>query len=196
MRASRAGNVFLNIPFAPTHEYLYLALIAGLTALRLTPRCVLEIPPQQSRLYRLFELIGSCAYSVHDLSYVKLSGGGGDKVPRFNMPFELGIAVALALAQPGPRQHQFRILEAKEFRLQKSLSDVLGHDPYIHKGRAEGVLEALLNVFSDLPESADINEMRRVYRAVRRFRRERLGPDVFQSKPFSKLLFTAREVTT
>jgi hypothetical protein len=194
MPKRRAGDVFLNIPFAATHEYLYLSLIAGLATLRLTPRCVLEIPPQQNRLDRLFTLIGECAYSIHDLSYVKLSGGSGPRVPRFNMPFELGIAVAIAKSQAAGQRHQFSMFEAKPYRLQKSLSDVLGYDPYIHQGRAEGVLEALLNVFSHLPDAPDLADLQRVYRELRQFRQERLGQDVFQPKPFSKVLVAAREL--
>jgi hypothetical protein len=194
MPKRRAGEVFLNIPFAATHEYLYVALIAGLATLRLTPRCVLEIPPQQNRLDRLFTLINECAYSIHDLSYVKLSGGSGPRVPRFNMPFELGMAVAIAKSQTAGQDHQFRMFEAKSYRLHKSLSDVLGHDPYIHQGRAHGVLEALLNVFSHLPDAPDIADLRRVYRDLRRFREDRLAQDVFQPKPFSKLLVAAREL--
>jgi hypothetical protein len=126
--AKRPADVFLNIPFTDSHEFLYVALIAGLVALRLNPRCVLEIPPQQSRLQRLYQLIASCPYSIHDLSHVRLSSSG-HRVPRFNMPFELGIAVAVALAEQGAKAHQFRIFEAKPYRLQQSLSDILGHDP-------------------------------------------------------------------
>ena len=192
MAERRAGDVFLNIPFASTHEFIYIALIAGLAGLRLNPRCILEIPPQQNRLQRLFELIGGCAYSIHDLSFVRLSSGTGPRVPRFNMPFELGIAVAIALAEQEGDQHQFRIFEAKPYRLQKSLSDVLGHDPYIHDGRAEGVLEALLNVFSSLPDSPEPAELRRLYKQLRRFRKDKLGADIFQPKAFSKLVATGR----
>jgi hypothetical protein len=191
----RAGDVFLNIPFAPTHEFLYIALVAGLTALRLNPRCVLEIPPQQHRLQRLFDHIRGCAFSIHDLSHVKLSPGKGSRVPRFNMPFELGIAVAIALAEQQTKdQHQFRIFEAQPFRLQKSLSDVLGHDPYVHRGSADGVLEAVLNVFSNLEDAPAPSEMRRLHRRLRQFRQEELGRDVFQPKPFKQLVVAARAI--
>lgn len=166
MAARRPADVFLNIPFADSHEFLYVALVAGLVALRLNPRCVLEIPPQQSRLERLYRLIASCPYSIHDLSHVRLSAIG-HRVPRFNMPFELGIAVAVALAEEGAKAHQFRIFEAKPYRLQQSLSDVLGHDAYIHRGCADGVLEALLDVFTDLPQVPDLSEMRRLCRDLR-----------------------------
>ena len=188
----RSGDVFLNVPFSDSHEAIFLALIAGLTALRLNPRCVLEVPPQQNRLDRLFALISSCAYSIHDLSCVQLSSGTGHRVPRFNMPFELGLAVAVALARPGKGSHQFRILEAEPYRLQKSLSDVLGFDPYIHRGRADGTLEALLNVFNNLPGAPDLGELRRLNQLLRQYRKGQLGQDVFQAKAFSKLVVAAR----
>jgi len=191
--AKRPDEVFLNIPFAESHEFLYLALISGLVALRLKPRSVLEIPPQQYRLQRLYQLIVSCPYSIHDLSHVTLSNAG-HRVPRFNMPFELGIAVAIALAQQRVKTHQFRIFEREPHRLQQSLSDVLGHDPYIHRGCAQGVLECLLDVFPDLPAAPDLSEMRRLCKDLRRFRRERLGENVFTPRAFSTLVVTARKL--
>src|SRR5437870_903348 len=84
-----ARSVFLNCPFDSKYENLYLALIAGATALGLTQRCVLEIPTTAARLTRLVELISQRDYSIHDLSRVQLSGPA-PRCPRFNMPFELG----------------------------------------------------------------------------------------------------------
>ena len=97
-RHPRPTHVFINCPFDKDYEELFLALIAGLTGLGLTPRCVLEIPPTPESLERLFELIERCAFSVHDLSRVELSLHR-PRVPRFNMPFELGLAVALSLSK-------------------------------------------------------------------------------------------------
>ena len=48
-------------------------------------------PADPESLERLFELIERCAFSVHDLSRVELSLHR-PRVPRFNMPFELGLA--------------------------------------------------------------------------------------------------------
>jgi len=45
------------------------------------------------RLDRIFDLIKSCRYSFHDLSRVELDVRGLAS-PRFNLPFELGLAVA------------------------------------------------------------------------------------------------------
>ena len=55
-------------------------------------------PADPESLERLFELIERCAFSVHDLSRVELSLHR-PRVPRFNMPFELGLAVALSLSK-------------------------------------------------------------------------------------------------
>lgn len=135
-------SVFLNVPFDPEYSSLFFALIAGLTALGRKPHCVLEVPSDgRNRLERIFGLIASCGSSVHDLSRVGLSGDL--KLPRFNMPFELGITYALSQIT----SHGFFVLEEKAFRLQASLSDLNGLDPHIHDGTPTGVLRCILDCF-------------------------------------------------
>jgi len=95
MKARLRHDVFINVPFDDEYEPLFLALIAGLVGLGFTPRSVLQIPPNQRRLERILTQIKRCAFSVHDLSRVEPSGVR-DPVPRFNMPFELGLACGLA----------------------------------------------------------------------------------------------------
>jgi hypothetical protein len=133
-------GVFLNVPFDADYAPLFLALIAGLTALGCTPRCVLEVPSGgRNRLERIFGLMESCGASIHDLSRITLSGPQG--VPRFNMPFELGMAYALARKV----SHNFFVFEEKPFRLQASLSDLNGHDPHIHDSTPTGIFRCLLD---------------------------------------------------
>jgi hypothetical protein len=59
---------FINIPFDPKYESLYLAFISGLSGFGLIPQAVLQIPGSQRRLDRLMTLMGRCKYSFHDLS--------------------------------------------------------------------------------------------------------------------------------
>lgn len=135
-------DVFLNVPFDTEYAPLFLALIAGLTALGRSPHCVLEVPSGgRNRLERIFRLMESCDASIHDLSRITLSGP--QDVPRFNMPFELGMAYALAQKV----SHDFFVLEEKPFRLQASLSDLNGHDPHIHDSTPSGALRCVLNCF-------------------------------------------------
>ena len=109
--------------------------MAGLTALGFQPHSVLEVPSGgQNRLDRIYGLISSCGASIHDLS--RVSHSGPLRVPRFNMPFELGLAYAIAQKQ----LHSFFVLEERSYRLQASLSDFNGHDPHVHGGTQDGVL--------------------------------------------------------
>ena len=95
------GACFLNIPYDKQFESPYLAYIVGLTALGFVPRATLGFPRDARRLERIFNLIQSCKYSVHDLSRIELDRNP-PRAPRFNMPFELGLAVAWASLN---RQH-------------------------------------------------------------------------------------------
>lgn len=145
---TRAGRVFINVPFDAKYERLYVALVAGLVALGYVPHAALEVPATVDRLRRIFDLLQSCEHSIHDLSRVQLDGNS-PRCPRFNMPFEAGLAFALSLRD---KNHGCAIFEAKEFRLQKTLSDLNGIDPYIHNGTIKGVMISL----ADFAESGGV----------------------------------------
>jgi hypothetical protein len=192
------ADVFINLRFDRRGEGLYLALIAGLVGLGLNPRCVLEVPRSRDRLHRIFDLIRGCAYSIHDLSCVSLATAGPFRVPRFNMPFELGLAVALTLAQqerPSRPVHEWAVFECRPYRLVHSLSDLNGYDQYTHGGTPAGILEVLGDLFHRLPSPPlrDAGDLMKVYRHLRRFRREALRADVFAARPFGQLVVAARE---
>lgn len=172
-------SVFLNVPFDAEYSPLFVALIAGLISLGRTPRCVLEIQESgQNRLTKIFDLISRCGASVHDLSRVTLSGDL--HVPRFNMPFELGLAWALSQRQ----RHSLFLLEAKRFRLQASLSDLNGHDPHIHEGTQTGILRCVMDCFAKPAGAPPLSALERVTArlnaAVRTLQRRLRAPDPFQ----------------
>jgi len=189
----KRAKVFLNLPFDAQHEKIYLALIAGLSALGLTPRCVLEIQPTSARLTRLLKLISSCEYSIHDLSRVQLSPTA-PRCPRFNMPFELGMTVAWA--ETSQSDHYWIVLEEKQYRLQKSLSDLNGYDHFVHNGTVVGVFQALLDAF-DKPD-VSITEMKQIYGKLRRFGAELQTTyrwsNLFQPSAFRRLAIAAAKI--
>src|SRR5258708_17427358 len=144
-KRARQESAFLNIPYDQQYESLYLAFIAGLCAFGLRPRATIEIPSTRRRLERIVVLIRGCRYSFHDLSRVQLDRHS-PATPRFNMPFELGLAVGCSLgANP---KHEWFVFESKHHRLEKSLSDLNGTDPHVHDGTAHGVLRALTNALT------------------------------------------------
>ncbi len=176
-------QVFLNVPYDRPYEPLFLAAIAGTCGQGLEPRTALELPAQQGRLDRILQLIRRCRYSIHDLSSVRLVKG----VPRFNMPFELGLAVATRSAA----RHDWWILEARRYRLQRSLSDLAGFDPQIHNGRPLRMLQIIDDMFSRpgkraVPLVAVLDLLERQAPAVRR----RYG-SLYTKGGFRSLVFTA-----
>lgn len=182
-RRRPVAEVFLNIPYDKKFGRLYLAYICGVSAFGLVPRATLEIATSTRRLDRIFRLIKDCRYSVHDLSRVELDRNP-PRTPRFNMPFELGLAVANQ--GMSTHDHEWFVFESEKFRLTKSLSDVNGTDPWIHDGTIAGVFRELRNIFVRPGNQPSIQQMWQVYRTVRR----RLPAILNQAGTQS--LFTAR----
>jgi len=183
----RRLDAFLNVPYDREYEALYIALVAGLCAFGLKPRATLELPGPQRRLDRVVSLIRGCRYSFHDLSRVQLSAG----VPRFNMPFELGLAVEWSLRHP--HLHSWVVLEARPHRLQRSLSDLNGTDPYCHRNRPAGLLlclaHALIRV-ADEPSADQLHAVHRVVRLAARDIRRRYGT-LYGARAFTELAYAA-----
>jgi hypothetical protein len=155
----RSNNaVFLKIPYGDKFSRLYLAYIAGLIHLGLDPRATIEIPGGRNRLDKILELIRSCRYSIHDLSRVQLDRTP-PATPRFNMPSELGLAVASAQADSA--LDGLFVFETVYRRASKSLSDLSGIDPNNHCGTVEGVMRELCNAFVLKPprERTSVDEM-------------------------------------
>ncbi len=185
--------VFLNIPYDDKFRKLYLAYIVGLTHLGLEPRATLGIPGGNSRLDRILELIKGCRYSIHDLSRVELDRKP-PRVPRFNMPFELGLAVGWS--QLYPSRHTWFVYEAENRRLQKSLSDLNGADPNIHDGTIEGVMRELGNAFVRDGAMPAVPQMMNAYRIVSRkagaIQQAAGSQSLFEARTFKDLCFAAR----
>lgn len=180
-------SVFLNLPYDKRFQTLFLGYIAGVSAFGMFPHATLEIPGGERRLERILGLIAQCRYSVHDLSRVQLDHRA-PATPRFNMPFELGLAVAHA---EQPSQHTFYVFEERKHRLSKSLSDLDGTDAYIHGATLNGLFGQLVDAFVRADRQPTVAQMWTIYRKVRATLPEILrisGADtVFRASPFSRL---------
>ncbi|MGA7291366.1 MAG: hypothetical protein WBW53_10280 [Terriglobales bacterium] len=162
MPTPKQQRVFLNIPYDDRFEPIYLAYITALTTMGFLPRATLGIGGNR-RLDRIAALIESCSYSIHDLSRVQLDRNS-PRTPRFNMPLELGLAVAWARSHPN---HKWFVFESLKRRLAKSMSDLDGTDPYIHDGTVRGVMREVCNAFVR-PKQPTVPQMMEIYRDLRR----------------------------
>lgn len=181
-------SVFLNVPYDRPYARLLPALIASLVALGRIPRCALEIHGG-ARLDQIYDLIASCRSSINDLSRVTLSGPF--RVPRFNMPFELGIAFSLAKTAG----HRIYLFEAKERLLQSSLSDMNGYDAEVHGSSPAMVIYSLVDWFvtpDGAPAPGRLQSVaRRLSKVAKEAQRERNRDDPFKAAIFRRLVAAA-----
>lgn len=126
-------QVFINCPFDKAYLNLYRACIFTIIDAGFIPRCSREVNNgNKSRLDNIVNIIEECKYGIHDLSRVELDGDTG--LPRFNMPFELGIFYGSH--RFGEDHHKKKcslILEKDPYRYQKFISDISGIDVTSHK---------------------------------------------------------------
>jgi|SRR5947209_922328 len=183
---------FLNIPYDKKFENLCLAYVVGVTAFGFIPRATLGVPRHTRRLERIFDLIRTCNVSVHDLSRIELDRRP-PRAPRFNMPFELGLAVAWAILNP--KRHAWIACDAVEHRPIKSISDLNGTDFHIHRGTIRGIFSALCDAFATRPQTRTVPEMMRVYRLLRKaipdLQKDAGTKGLFQARIFNELTVAA-----
>jgi len=89
---------------------------------------------------RIASEIVTSKYSLHDISRVQL---GANKLPRFNMPFEAGIAYAVHAMNPYKRDHHFGLLDEIQYQHNASISDLAGLDTKIHANDSVKVISCV-----------------------------------------------------
>jgi hypothetical protein len=124
--------VFVNAPFDPAYDPMLEALVFTIFASGYRARCALEENDSGDiRLDKLVRLIGESTRSIHDLSRIRPAQAGSD-LPRFNMPFELGMAMGAKRFSPSRKGDSIKIMVAEPYRLPEYLSDLGGNDPDAH----------------------------------------------------------------
>jgi len=99
------------------------------------------------RLDKLVELIRESPRSIHDLSRIEV---GENDLPRFNMPFELGLALGAKRFGRRPRD-RIKIMVAEPYRLPAYLSDLGGNDPDAHSNEPQRVIRIVRNYLQRSP---------------------------------------------
>ncbi len=96
-KTNRARSVFISCPFDPGYKRLLRAACFTMLTCGYLPRCALDYSDSGAvRFTEIVKLITACDLSVNDISRVKLDHVS--RLPRFNMPLELGADLGLRLA--------------------------------------------------------------------------------------------------
>ena len=143
-------NVFINCPFDEDFRPCFEALLFAVLASGYKPRCALEdADGTVIRFEKLRKLISECPRTIHDLSRVELSK---DALPRFNMPFELGLAMgAKYFGGPKRRGNSALIMVRKNYVLTAYLSDLGGNDTVAHDSDPDQVIAAVTGYLHSSP---------------------------------------------
>jgi hypothetical protein len=140
--------VFLNIPFDSKYDPFLRALVFTVHDCGLVARCARELDNSgQVRLEKIYELMGESRYGIHDISRTSLDRV--NRLPRFNMPLELGIFLGATRFGTGKqRDKSCLILDRDPDRYQKYCSDIAGQDIRAHQNRLAEVVKAVRNWLS------------------------------------------------
>jgi hypothetical protein len=124
-------HVFINCPFDPQYQPLFRALVFAVEVCGFTARCALEVEDSgEVRANKIIKIIKDCRLGIHDISRTELNPEG---LPRFNMPYELGLFIGCALFGVGQHKRKRTLILDKERRRYASfLSDIAGQDIQDH----------------------------------------------------------------
>jgi hypothetical protein len=138
-------QVFLNVPFDTRYTKLLQALVFAVHECGLVARCALEQDDGgQVRVDKLYQIIRDCRLGIHDLSRTTLDTK--NRLPRFNMPFELGVFLGAREYGAAPqRRKSCLILEREKYRYQIFCSDISGQDIRAHHNEVSQALTAVRN---------------------------------------------------
>src|ERR1700722_10780419 len=104
----RSKSVFINCPFDGEYSALFDAIVFAAVCCGFVPRSALESGTvSEPRMARIIGAVSGCKYSIHDLS--RCTGEGSENYARFNMPLELGMAMALRFMDPAS-EHDWLVL--------------------------------------------------------------------------------------
>ena len=136
--------VFVNCPFDAEYAPMLNAIVYTIYRCGFFPQTALnEDDATENRLDKIIRCIGDCRYGIHDISRTELNKAG---LPRFNMPFELGIFFgAKKLGVHKQRSKSGMVFERKKYACQQFISDLNGIDTKAHLNQPSTAMEHTRN---------------------------------------------------
>ena len=170
--------VFVNCPFDEPFKPLLDAILFAIHDCGFAARTALEESGSgETRLDKLVRVIGQCRFSIHDISRTEITQSS--PLPRFNMPFECGLAIG-AMRYQRPAQgglRDFLLMAAEDFQDRTTLSDLAGQDASYHGNDPQHVIKAVRRFLASkgsavLPADAVVRGGASIVARLSRFRHE------------------------
>jgi hypothetical protein len=124
-------KVFINCPFDSKYTPLLHAIVFTVYRCGFLPVTALdEDDGSDNRLEKIEKCISDCKYGIHDISRTELNV---NRLPRFNMPFELGLFFGAKKYGNGEQKRKVALVfEKNKYLYQQYLSDLNGIDTKAH----------------------------------------------------------------
>jgi hypothetical protein len=142
MKSSRyEDQIFINCPFDPDYFPILRAILFTVYRCGFLPNTALNFDNGlQNRLQKIKDCIQGSKYGIHDISRIESKHG----LPRFNMPFELGLFFgAQCYGNKRQRDKNAIIFDRIPFRYQKFISDLNGVDVKAHKNNISKITKQI-----------------------------------------------------
>lgn len=192
-----AKAVFINCPYDVEFQPTFDAIVFATVCCGFMPRSALESGTvAESRMERIVHAIFSSKYSIHDLSRCK--GEGSESLARFNMPLELGIAMARRyMTTVKSKRHDWLLLVPEGHVYLKVVSDLAGFDPLRYDGGTESVIPQVISWLATRPDAVRTLTPKAVLAELPRFQaeRDRLQKEWQGNIPWADLVLAAFEIS-
>ena len=170
-----AKSVFINCPFDREYAPLFDAIVFATVCCGFMPRSALESGDvAEPRLARITRAIFNSRYSIHELS--RCRGEGDENLARFNMPLELGMAMAKRFIG-GAEDHDWLVLVPEGHAYGKLISDLAAFDPPRHDGSVEKVTSAVMAWLATRKDAVPPPTPKLVLSKLPEFREKKAGLD-------------------
>lgn len=169
-KSNYSNQVFINCPFDGKYVKMFQAIVFTVSDCGFVPRCSLEIgDATEFRLRGIFRLIKECKYGIHDLCRVELDPT--TNLPRFNMPFELGVFYgAKVFGGDRDRSKNCIVLEKQRYRYHKFISDLSGSDIAGHNDSPRKAIIAIRNWLATSSRRRNLPDGPKILSRYQRFR--------------------------
>jgi hypothetical protein len=138
------NNIFINCPFDDEYKPLLYAILFSTIYCGLNPLISETFDSGTNRFENIKTLIMNSRFSINDLS--RMGPMKEEDIPRFNMPFELGLFIGSKYLIPKiVENNRIIIFESEKYRYQKAISDFAGNDIYVHHSDPNELIRQLRN---------------------------------------------------
>ncbi|MEX2263755.1 MAG: hypothetical protein WD696_17505 [Bryobacteraceae bacterium] len=169
-KAFQSNHVFINCPFDDGYQPIFNAIVFVIYDLGFIARCAREADDSgEVRLSKIERIIEHCKFGIHDISEVGLDAV--HSLPRFNMPLELGLFFGCKRFDGNEQSKKVcLVLDVEQYRYQKFISDIAGHDIRSHGGQPDQAITAVRNWLATASRRKHVPGGAEVVRRYHRFR--------------------------